>query len=58
MARNHCGFSIVAGLQIVAKFGHNQLCVYMALLIITTRALCICTTKWKCYTSSLDFCTT
>jgi len=36
-------FSIVAGLTIVAKFGHNQLCVYMALLIIRTRALC--TTK-------------
>jgi len=34
-------FSIVAGLPIVAKFGHNQLCVYMALLIIRTRALCI-----------------
>jgi len=32
-------FSIVAGLPIVAKFGHNQLCVYMALLIIRTRAL-------------------
>jgi len=27
-------FSIVAGLPIVAKVGHNQLCVYMALLII------------------------
>jgi len=26
-------FSIVAGLPIVAKFGHNQLCTYMALLI-------------------------
>jgi len=36
-------FSIVAGLPIVAKFGHSQLCVYMALLIIRTRALC--TTK-------------
>jgi len=36
-------FSIVVGLHSVAKFGHNQLCVYMALLIIRTRALC--TTK-------------
>jgi len=38
-------FSIAAGLPIVAKFGHNQLCVYMALLIIRTRPLC--TTKQK-----------
>jgi len=31
-------FSIVAGLIIVAKLGHNQLCVYMALLIRTRAA--------------------
>jgi len=36
-------FSIVAGLKFVAKFGHNHLCVYMAVLIYRTRALC--TTK-------------
>jgi len=33
-------FSIVAGLPIVAKYGHNQLCVHMTLLFIRTRALC------------------
>jgi len=36
-------FSIVAGLNFVAKFGHNHLCVYMVVLIYRTRALC--TTK-------------